>query len=210
MLNLSAGTGRIGWPFVPPWGLLCRPRPVAGHVAFPGVRGRAFHATASITCSARPSSSPRRFVRAWGRRRCRQCAASQHGDAPVSGRRGYGGIALWLGHESLKTTHVYVEADLTTKERALGLQALQQAFEETLRRTCIAALCTRISNTTPSWSTARHKKCSSPRSNEHFIKVPFVARLRSLPPHLVGEVRKEFQAPLPVSGGMNPRLNGAS
>jgi integrase/recombinase XerD len=28
-------------------------------------------------------------------------------------------IALWLGHESLETTHVYVEADLATKERAL-------------------------------------------------------------------------------------------
>jgi len=29
-------------------------------------------------------------------------------------------IALWLGHESLETTHVYVEADLATKERALN------------------------------------------------------------------------------------------
>ena len=28
-------------------------------------------------------------------------------------------IALWLGDESLETTHVYVEADLATKERAL-------------------------------------------------------------------------------------------
>ena len=28
-------------------------------------------------------------------------------------------IALWLGHESLETTHVYVEADLATKELAL-------------------------------------------------------------------------------------------
>jgi site-specific recombinase XerD len=28
-------------------------------------------------------------------------------------------IALWLGHESLETTHVYVEADQATKERAL-------------------------------------------------------------------------------------------
>ncbi len=26
---------------------------------------------------------------------------------------------MWLGHESLETTHVYVEADLATKERAL-------------------------------------------------------------------------------------------
>lgn len=29
-------------------------------------------------------------------------------------------IALWLGHESIETTHVYLEADLETKERALS------------------------------------------------------------------------------------------
>jgi site-specific recombinase XerD len=29
-------------------------------------------------------------------------------------------IALWLGHESPSTTHMYVEADLTMKERALS------------------------------------------------------------------------------------------
>lgn len=29
-------------------------------------------------------------------------------------------IALWLGHESTATTHMYVEADLAMKERALG------------------------------------------------------------------------------------------
>jgi integrase/recombinase XerD len=28
-------------------------------------------------------------------------------------------IALWLGHESTDTTHVYLEADLDTKEQAL-------------------------------------------------------------------------------------------
>jgi integrase len=28
-------------------------------------------------------------------------------------------IALWLGHESPATTHMYVEADLAMKERAL-------------------------------------------------------------------------------------------
>jgi integrase/recombinase XerD len=28
-------------------------------------------------------------------------------------------IALWLGHESIETTHVYLESDLLTKERAL-------------------------------------------------------------------------------------------
>ena len=29
-------------------------------------------------------------------------------------------IALWLGHESTATTHMYVEADLAMKERALN------------------------------------------------------------------------------------------
>jgi site-specific recombinase XerD len=28
-------------------------------------------------------------------------------------------IALWLGHESIETTHQYLEADLQMKERAL-------------------------------------------------------------------------------------------
>jgi integrase/recombinase XerD len=28
-------------------------------------------------------------------------------------------IALWLGHESPATTHMYIEADLAMKERAL-------------------------------------------------------------------------------------------
>ena len=29
-------------------------------------------------------------------------------------------IALWLGHETPATTHLYVEADLTMKEQALN------------------------------------------------------------------------------------------
>jgi integrase/recombinase XerD len=29
-------------------------------------------------------------------------------------------IALWLGHESTATTHMYVEADLTMKKRAIN------------------------------------------------------------------------------------------
>ena len=29
-------------------------------------------------------------------------------------------IALWLGHESSSRTHIYVEADLSMKERALS------------------------------------------------------------------------------------------
>src|SRR6266568_7392987 len=29
-------------------------------------------------------------------------------------------MALWLGHESIETTHVYLQADLAMKEKALG------------------------------------------------------------------------------------------
>jgi integrase/recombinase XerD len=29
-------------------------------------------------------------------------------------------IALWLGHESVKTTHIYLAADLVLKEQALN------------------------------------------------------------------------------------------
>ena len=29
-------------------------------------------------------------------------------------------IALWLGHESVETTHVYLHADLNLKEKALA------------------------------------------------------------------------------------------
>ena len=29
-------------------------------------------------------------------------------------------IAMWLGHESIETTHQYLDADLETKKRALG------------------------------------------------------------------------------------------
>ena len=38
-------------------------------------------------------------------------------------------IALWLGHESLDTTHMYIQADLKTKEQALGkLQPVAGGF----------------------------------------------------------------------------------
>ncbi len=40
-------------------------------------------------------------------------------------------IALWLGHESPSTTHMYVEADLAMKENALA--NLQQPDAKTPR-----------------------------------------------------------------------------
>ena len=40
-------------------------------------------------------------------------------------------IALWLGHESISTTHAYVEADMALKERALS--KLQEPHTRRLR-----------------------------------------------------------------------------
>jgi hypothetical protein len=40
-------------------------------------------------------------------------------------------IALWLGHASIETTHIYVEADLAMQERALS--ALQAPSIKPLR-----------------------------------------------------------------------------
>ena len=40
-------------------------------------------------------------------------------------------IALWLGHESIETTHIYMEADLAAKEKAL--QKLSPAGADTPR-----------------------------------------------------------------------------
>src|SRR5262249_3985541 len=42
-------------------------------------------------------------------------------------------IALWLGHESIETTHVYLETDLATKEQAL--QKLAPVEEQEARFT---------------------------------------------------------------------------
>jgi site-specific recombinase XerD len=47
-------------------------------------------------------------------------------------------IALWLGHESVETTHVYLEADLATKEQAL--QKLTPVAEQSTRFTAEAPL----------------------------------------------------------------------
>jgi integrase/recombinase XerD len=38
-------------------------------------------------------------------------------------------IALWLGHESLETTHIYIEADLQMKQQTLEkIEPAGQAF----------------------------------------------------------------------------------
>ena len=52
-----------------------------------------------------------------------------HGDAPFQSGVEIAVIALWLGHESLDTTHMYIQADLKTKEQALGkLQPVEGGF----------------------------------------------------------------------------------
>ena len=47
-------------------------------------------------------------------------------------------IALWLGHESPTTTHMYVEAELAMKEKALG--KLQEPNVQTPRYQATDAL----------------------------------------------------------------------
>ena len=42
---------------------------------------------------------------------------------PPWGTRDRSVIALWLGHESIETTQIYLDAELTTKERALARTA---------------------------------------------------------------------------------------
>jgi integrase/recombinase XerD len=38
-------------------------------------------------------------------------------------------IALWLGHEQVETTQIYIHADLTLKERALARNAAGKGHE---------------------------------------------------------------------------------
>jgi hypothetical protein len=37
-------------------------------------------------------------------------------------------IALWLGHESVETTQIYLDADLALKEQALALRQYARSF----------------------------------------------------------------------------------
>lgn len=49
-------------------------------------------------------------------------------------------IALWLGHEDISTTHIYMEADLTMKEEALRrLQPVNAADRERSDRVDLGA-----------------------------------------------------------------------
>ena len=92
-----------------------------GSVAFPSARGRALSrdgidyllrqavGTAAVACPSLGAKKVSPHV-------LRHSTAMHLFQAGVD----MAVIALWLGHESLETTHVYVEADLATKERALA------------------------------------------------------------------------------------------
>jgi site-specific recombinase XerD len=91
-----------------------------GGVAFPSARGRALtrdgvnyilqraleHACKKVSSLSNRSISPHTL-----RHTCALHLLQSGVDITV--------IALWLGHESIQTTHGYIEADLAIKEQAL-------------------------------------------------------------------------------------------
>lgn len=95
-------------------------RALPGDVAFPSARGMALssdgvsyilkHAVcrAVATC---PSLATKRVTPHWLRHTTAMHLLQSGVDISL--------IALWLGHESIETTHAYIEADLAMKERAL-------------------------------------------------------------------------------------------
>ncbi len=112
---LWAKTGRV----LRNWFRECEVK--ATQVAFPSVRGtplssdglnyilqQAVRRAADVSC---PSLLTKRVTPHLVRHTCAMHLLQAGIDMAV--------IALWLGHESIETTHIYVEADLAMKERAL-------------------------------------------------------------------------------------------
>src|SRR5215212_3566386 len=59
-------------------------------------------------------------------------------------------------------------------------------------------LCTRMSSTMPSWSTARHSQCFLPAIlRGDLVQMPLVSSRRQTPPDPVGECLAELERPLP-------------
>jgi site-specific recombinase XerD len=92
-----------------------------GSVAFPNARGRALtrhgvtyllKEVATAAAISQPSLGAKRITPHLVRHSTAMHLLQSGVDITV--------IALWLGHESIETTHVYLEADLATKERALA------------------------------------------------------------------------------------------
>src|ERR1700730_12828383 len=115
VVPLWAKTGRV----LRNWFRECEVK--ATEVAFPSVRGtplssdglnyilqQAVRRAADVSC---PSLLTKRVTPHLVRHTCAMHLLQAGIDMAV--------IALWLGHESIETTHIYVEADLAMKERAL-------------------------------------------------------------------------------------------
>jgi integrase/recombinase XerD len=115
VVPLWAKTGRV----LRSWFRECEVK--ATEVAFPSVRGtplssdglnyilqQAVRRAAEASC---PSLLTKRVTPHLVRHTCAMHLLQAGIDMAV--------IALWLGHKSIETTHIYVEADLAMKERAL-------------------------------------------------------------------------------------------
>ena len=78
------------------------------------------------------------------------------------------------------------------------LQALQQALEETLRRTRIAAALHQAIEYDPVLVNGAPQEVQLALDpNEHFIEFTICRRPGSPPPHLIGKARTQLQTPLP-------------
>lgn len=114
VVPLWAKTGRV----LRNWFRECEVK--ATEVAFPSVRGAPLSSdglnyilqqAVSRAAASYPSLQTKRVTPHLIRHTCAMHLLQAGIDMAV--------IALWLGHESIETTHIYVEADLAIKERAL-------------------------------------------------------------------------------------------
>jgi integrase/recombinase XerD len=96
----------------------------AGAIAFPNARGQALtrdgvnyllQEAAGRAAAKCPSLASKHISPHWVRHSCAMHLLQAGVDITL--------IALWLGHESIQTTHGYIEADLATKEKVLGMVA---------------------------------------------------------------------------------------
>jgi integrase/recombinase XerD len=99
---------------------LCRIDTTAGHPLFPGRHGRRLTRTGVRSRLDAALTIARQTCVSLQRRRVSPHLI-RHSTAMHLLQAGFdiATIALWLGHESTATTHMYVEADLTMKKRAI-------------------------------------------------------------------------------------------
>src|SRR5215212_4370852 len=79
--------------------------------------------------------------------------------------------------------------------RGLYLSPASRRLKKRLAAVAFRHSCTRMSSTTPCWSTAEVVQLATD-ADEHLIQVPGVARPRSPSTELAGEVAAELEAPL--------------